>query len=437
MGELNKRKRLFVGSCEIAGYYTNLVSGLRAQGYDVTFMGGNNHVFQYGHENHKGLMKIHDIASCYVNKTPRKKIFKKTFWLILEKITRLMLIVPSIRNHDVFIFGFGYSFFGTAHDLWILKKCRKKIISNLVHGSEIRPPYINGSIISRADFNLSLLKKRTRKTSKKIKTIEKYSDIILSAPLISHFLSKPYVSTSFIGVPVTVPDYVHKDVSPRKNNVNKPVTILHAPSNEAVKGSALIRQTIKKLKNQGYAINYQEIINKPHSDVIAALHDCDFIIDQLYSDGPMAGFATEAAWFCKPSIVGGYGWDILKKVTPQDQFPPTYLCHPDEIESAIETMLLDENLRHDLGKKAHNFVSNHWNQDIIAQKFSILIEDTPPENWCLNPDDTAYPHGVGISESKCRKIIQNLVKCYGIDSLCLKSSSAALSSIKSFAQITN
>ena len=40
--------------------------------------------------------------------------------------------------------------------------------------------------------------------------------------------------------------------------------------------------------------------------ILAELARCDFVIDQLYSDYPLPGLATEAAWFGKPTVVGGY-----------------------------------------------------------------------------------------------------------------------------------
>ena len=67
-----------------------------------------------------------------------------------------------------------------------------------------------------------------------------------------------------------------------------------------------------------------------------------FEIDQVYCDTPMAGFATEAAWFGKPAVVGGYGFDYLKTYVPEGMWPPSKTCHPDKIENAIESLIVNK-----------------------------------------------------------------------------------------------
>ena len=56
---------------------------------------------------------------------------------------------------------------------------------------------------------------------------------------------------------------------------------------------------------------------QPNSVVLEQLARCDFIIDQLYADFPMPGFATEAAWFGKPAVTAGYALDLWKRTLPK------------------------------------------------------------------------------------------------------------------------
>src|SRR3990170_1211052 len=64
-----------------------------------------------------------------------------------------------------------------------------------------------------------------------------------------------------------------------------------------------ILKFIKKMQLKGHSIELIEIIRKTNAEVLDELSRCDFIIDELYSDAAMAGFATEAAFFGKPAIV--------------------------------------------------------------------------------------------------------------------------------------
>ena len=112
------------------------------------------------------------------------------------------------------------------------------------------------------------------------------------------------------------------------------------------------------MKKKGYPIDFVIIQGKTHSEVIYEIEHCDFIVDQAYSDTPLAGFATEAAWFGKPAVVGGYGINFLKNYIPKDMWPPSKICQPQDIEQAIESLIINIEARCSLGKKAYDFVRN-------------------------------------------------------------------------------
>lgn len=59
-----------------------------------------------------------------------------------------------------------------------------------------------------------------------------------------------------------------------------------------------------------------------NATVLQELQQCDFVIDELYSDVPLAMLATEAAIFGKPVIVGGYYSNNFSPENPDSQIPP-------------------------------------------------------------------------------------------------------------------
>ncbi|HSJ69440.1 MAG TPA: hypothetical protein VK921_17295 [Anditalea sp.] len=334
---------------------------------------------------------------------------------ICDRVISIAFLTYAILKYDIFIFGFGTSMLNNNKDLPLLKFFGKTIISNVAHGSEARPPYINGAKRnSEGGFlHWKALGDMAIMMRSKIEYIENNSSYIIGAPLTSHYLKKPFINLLDIGLPL--------DLTNRHNNQdypkNKSVRILHSPSNPYVKGTFEIRQVIAKLSIQGYDIEYIEVINSSNSKVIEELIACDFIIDQLYSDTPMAGFATEAAFYEKPAVVGGYGWDILKEYIDSSNFPPSEICHPSMLEASIIKLIEDKEYRIDLGRRAKVFVTNNWTSELVADKFISLFNEGGKASWYVDPTNINYVQGVGISDIDSQNLIKLILKNYGREGL--------------------
>ncbi len=199
----------------------------------------------------------------------------------------------------------------------------------------------------------------------------------------------------------------NKDVEGRAQ-----VHILHAPSRREAKGSDQILRCIEKLKAQGYRINYREMHGVPNSEINRALAECDFVIDQLYSDAPMAGFAAEAASYGKPAIVCGY----LGKCVWLDRIP-TYYCHPHELEGAIKEFITKKDLREKIGLAAREFIQNEWGCKNVARKYVTVFKGSVPSPWMYRPTDIRYVHGWGIKEEELRACLRSYIDEYGVSAL--------------------
>lgn len=103
--------------------------------------------------------------------------------------------------------------------------------------------------------------------------------------------------------------------------------------------------------------------------VISAIKGCDFVIDQTYSDTPMAGLASEAALHEKPSIVGGYGLKYLKKYVDEEFWPPVKACSPDNLEKAIEDLITNKDERLKLGSLAKKYALEKRSNTVIVKSF--------------------------------------------------------------------
>ena len=407
---------MFIGLKEIAGYYMNLAHGLREAGYIVTTVGGSAHPYKYSISTERDiLVKLYEYSARKYYTMTRRKLVKKTLLLIVFQVVKFLLFTWAIIKNDIFIFSFGNSFCSNSWDLFIFKLLGKRVISNIAHGSEARPPYIDGSYQTKDGtslFSIEIFKKYANKMERNIRTIERWSDVILCWSGNCHFLKRKFVNSFYIGIP-----WSFEDSWDLKINTCSSVRILHCPSHPAAKGSFKIRSAIEDLKCKGYDIVFIEIINRPHAEVLNELRKCDFVVDQLYSDSPMAGFATEAAWFCKPAVVGGYGWNVLLSHIPKEIIPPSEICHPDEIENAIEKLIINKEYRQSLGKKANEFVRSNWSRNKVSQKFICLITGNIPEHWYNNPEEIEYLYGSGLPENQIKIIVGKIVHKYGVKAL--------------------
>ncbi|MCK5116392.1 MAG: hypothetical protein KAR44_07300 [Candidatus Aegiribacteria sp.] len=332
----------------------------------------------------------------------------------------MSIFIWSLFWCDVFVFHGTSSFFhGTSsffemYDLPILKLFGKRIIW-IFHGSDTRPAYISGSSVSK-NYGCSIEKciRIAQKQKKWIKRIERYADVIINHPTSSQFHEKKFVQHYVIGIPIYSR---YKAEHHEAAVVDKKLRIVHAPSFSECKGSSRFRKIMNKMREKGYSFEYIEIVGRPNSEVLMELADCDFVVDELYSDILMAGLATEAAFFEKPSVVGSYASMEDMGHLNEKLIPPTEFHHPDEIEDAIEKLITDEQYRLELGKKAGDFITENWAPGKVAERFLRVVNDDYPEEWLFDPKDIRYLHGWGLDEENVRSLIRQTLEFAGKDGL--------------------
>ncbi len=425
--------KVFIGMTEIAGYYHNLAIGLKENEVETSEFYLSDHIFQYNSQ----LESLPWIFRIYRRFKAKREInnsnkLSKSFYFFLGSIVSYTFLAWAILKYDVFVFGFGTSILNKNKDLKILRKFNKTVVSVVIHGSESRPPYINGAKrMPTGDFlPAGALIKMAQHMKNQMKVIEQNSDYVLAAPFTSQFLEKEFINHFHIGLPFKIKK---EPLNMENSKDNLPVRILHSPSKPLAKGTYEIRKAIQSLKNQGYDVDFVEVINQPNAVVIEELQRCDFIIDQLYSDTPLAGFATEAAFYGKPAIVGGYGWELLKTLLPTEIFPPSEICHPDKLEDAIVKLIEDKDYRISLGKQAMKYVNQNWEAKIVAAKFIKIFTRQIDPAWLIDPNDVKYVSGVGISETDAKNLIGQVIHQGGVDALSVNGNRSLQTALTEFA----
>lgn len=406
--------KIIIAPCEIAGMGQRLALGLNNMGIDAKLALGWAHPFGYESIHSEGgkLFKLWQSAGVIRAKVPRSNLLYKLSIIFFHKLLASIILFYAITQFDIFIFIFGETFTNSTVELWLLKLLRKKTIF-IFCGSDARPPFVDGAIYPHGcSINFADVRKTTARQKRKISTIERLADICINSPSSGQFHNKPFINWFAMGIPIN---------DSRKENFIIPkegiVRILHSPSSPAVKGSDRIFQAIDNLKQRGYSIELITITNKPNETVIEELEKCDFVVDQLYSDTPMAGFATEAAAMGKPAVVGGYFSMKIQSYLLGNNTPPSLFVHPDRLEQAIEKMIVDINYRQDLGRKAKEFVLGHWSQEEVARRYLRLLKGDIPEEWWCDPRKIRYVHGCGMPEEHAKTLARGLIERYGKASL--------------------
>lgn len=433
--------KIFVGTTEIAGYYAYLSMGLKELGYICDYVSFYDHPYSYGGESKNLFVLL--IKYLRGQRKEANSLVSKFFWSILHEMTKIAWAAYSIFWYDVYIFGFGTSLLGNNTDLIVLQMLRKRVISNLAHGSEARPSYIDGARQSKAGEipDLQNIYRIAKSTKRRVHLHQKCASVLIGAPFsTSHFVERPFINTFAIGLPF-LPRYGLADSSLRaeysEGDGSRPIRILHSPSHPAAKGTPQIIQSIHNLQDRGYNIEFVLIHGRPNSEVLEEIVRCDFVVDQIYSDTPMAGFATEAAWFGKPAVVGGYGLDRLRSFVPEGMWPPSLTCHPDGIERAIEFLITHPDVRIRLGKEAQRFVQEKWSAVEVARRYLRIIEGDIPDEWWFDPRQALYLEGFGQPIEQTRKMIRAMVEEYGKESLQLNHRPDLLSAFLEFAGVND
>lgn len=404
-----KIPRIFIGLHEVAGYNTGLKKGFDELGVESIFVELKDHPFKYGEKRSDNvLIRLIKFFGNRIIAIPEPNSFRRIFWICCQQLSKIPLFIWALFKYDVFIFGYKSSFF-YFYDLPILKLFGKRIIY-IFYGSDSRPPYIQGNYFNvpiQECISLSNIQKKS------IKKIERYAGIIVNHPPGSHFHERSFIPIMRMGFPCLI----NSAGTPGSMLQTNKLRILHAPSDPERKGTEIIRKTIKNLQTKGYSIELIEIIGKPNAQVLEELSRCDFIIDELYSDAVMAGFATEAAFFGKPAVVSGYAnaydWGNL----PAESIPPVHYCHPDKIEEAVEKLIVDEAYRKELGRRAKQFVDKQWSARRVAERYLMLIKGDYPDDWLYDPKTIRYLHGWGLPELKVKTLVKNVIKEGGVSAL--------------------
>lgn len=409
--------KVFIGPVNIAGIATGLAHGLLEAGVQAQVVLSSPDLFSYTTAKTPAVFRFWQQLGRKRMQTPRNRLLLKTLYVLLHRMLGFLLLPWAILNFHAFIFIFGQTLTDSVLELRLLKLLKRKIIFVYV-GSDARPPYMDGGRFPTGVQmpHAKMLRKLSFQRKALIAQHEKYADYIVNSPFSAQFQEKRFINWFAMGVPrhlITL----HTDSIPISNRRAAPVRVLHSPSNPAVKGTSQILAAVERLKQKGLNFELVMLQNMSNSRVIEEIHRCDFVIDQLYSDTPMAVFASEAAYFGKPAVVGSYCVGQPEHLYGPAGMPPSEFVHPDHLEDAVERLITNHQYREELGQRAAKFVHSYWNAKFVASRYICLLNGEVSDDWWVEPSQVQNALGCGLSAEHTISLARSLVEGYGEVSL--------------------
>lgn len=413
--------RIFVGPVEVAGVAEGIRAGLREIGESADLVLSHHHKFSYGGNSEEPLLArlwagLGDRFFASQGQGRRKRL---PIWF-LWKLCACCVLFWALFRYRAFIFIFGNTITNTRFETFLHKLLGKRLV--FVHlGSDARPPFMDGQVCHEGlDVTADDLARRSRRISALIQRNEQ-AGVCITLPFIGQFHRRPYINSFFVGTARVLNDSAPGDTGPpgpADAAARGAVRILHSPSHPEIKGTQRIEQAIESLRAKGYDIDFELVKNASNAQVLAAIRRCDFVVDQVYSDMPLASFATEAAFYGKPAVVAGYAASHLPD---RGQWPvaPSLFVHPERLESAIEHLIANVEARSELGRRARAFVRSEWSIAKVAGRIMRIIRDEIPDEWWIEPAEVRYIQGCGLAEERCREVAAFLVRERGLSALCL------------------
>lgn len=412
----NKKNRIFIGIADTSGFYSRLYDGLKELGVDCYFceLEYNKHVYDKKKDNNKVVEYCYKLSTMQTSHLFANKIIK-----VWHQIIKGLVFIWAMLNFDTFILTRCKGFWGVS-ELILYKLLGKKVIMFCL-GSATRLPYLDGTIVNgiytKKKASLEELVNLSKKQTDTIHKIEKYVDHFINLPAQAQIGRRKFISLTRVGIPISVPQI---NIYEKSSTLDKKkIRVFHAASYIGCRGSKEFGALMKEL-SEIYNVEYIHLSGVPNKRILREIQKCDFILDELYSDTPMATFAAEAAWYGKPTVVCGYFSDQYRTYYESGMCPPSLFVHPMQLREAVIKMICDNDYRENLGKQAQDFVKTKMSSVEVAKRVMSIINNNIPKNWYIDPLEMDYIMGYGLNEKTVKENINCIYAKYGMDGLCLE-----------------
>ncbi len=151
---------------------------------------------------------------------------------------------------------------------------------------------------------------------------------------------------------------------------NETPLLLHVPTNPHVKGTANIARAVESLKNKGLNFEFKMVRQLTQEQFYEVLGCCDVYVDELRC-GSYGMTAVEAMAMGKPTV--SFIRDDLVDKYPGDL--PLINANPDTIESVLERLILDAQLRYRTGVAGRAYVERYHDAEVVMDDLARIYVD--------------------------------------------------------------
>ena len=249
-------------------------------------------------------------------------------------------------------------------------------------GSDHRPTYLSGSGIRQLGPSRSLAHE-ARRLRRRVARAERYATAVVALPTSAQLHRSAFIDFLAIGMPFE-PTFGLGPESTDERGESAVVRVLHSPTDPVAKGSPAIRTAVERCRERGARIEYRELVGQPNHEVLRALRWCDFVVDEVYSDTPMASLPRKprtsarrqsSAHTPQRCITSGKIRRSLRR----------FSAIRTRSREAIMSLASDASLRGELGLRAQAFVTQQWSPADVAGRLLRLIDGAAPAEWVVQP----------------------------------------------------
>ena len=145
--------------------------------------------------------------------------------------------------------------------------------------------------------------------------------------------------------------------------------VCHAPTRRGAKGTDAISEAVEALKKDGLEFDFVLLEGLSHAELMTELAEADIVIDQIVI-GWYGVLAVEAMALGK-AVVAFIRDDLV------DEVPQGVLVNasPKTIARRLRELIVDPDLRADLGKSARRYVETYHAAEVVAERLRTLYRE--------------------------------------------------------------
>ncbi|MCX7704821.1 MAG: glycosyltransferase [bacterium] len=292
---------------------------------------------------------------------------KNNFKKMQAKMLFSSFFFRMVKWADVIHWYFGSSILPLNIDIGYIKLLNKPAVVEWL-GSDIRNYEIEfkDNPYYKRTFLCTVSLKQPTKSFKKQLKFARAGFITLVPPCMLQYVDKTiWNDIHIIRQRIMVSDY--EPLYPESKQ-SCPI-IVHAPTKPDLKGTPTILNTIEKLKKE-YKFVFHLVQNVSHNETLDFIKKADIFVDQIIigSHGMAAleamAYGKPVVCYIKPSLIPTYPPDI-----------PIVNANPDNLLEVLKSLILDSNLRYEIGKKSRDYVEKYHDAIKLAGELKKIYAD--------------------------------------------------------------